>query len=90
MASFTSRSTSAISSLVILRPKEKSKRRRSAVMLEPFWATFVAQHLAQGGVQQVRGGMQTGALLAVIRQTALKALLRARLAGGLMLLEALA
>ena len=40
-------------------------------------------------MQQVRGGMQTGALGAVIRQTALEALFRARLAGGLMLLEAL-
>ena len=37
IASLTRASTSASSSGVTLRPKVKSKRRRSAVMLEPFW-----------------------------------------------------
>ena len=40
MASLTSFSTSAISSLVIGRSNEKSNRSRSSVMLLPFWLTF--------------------------------------------------
>ena len=49
---------------------------------------LVPQHLAQGGVEQVGGGVELGGLLAVVGQTALEALLGARVAGGLVLLEA--
>ena len=50
---------------------------------------FVAEHLSQRGLQQVGGGVQLCGCLAVVGQTALEALLRARVAVFLMLLEAL-
>ena len=50
---------------------------------------FVAQHLPQRGLEQVGGGVQAGGLLTGVGQAALEALFRARVAGFLVLLEAL-
>ena len=58
-------------------------------MLEPFCATSVAQHTAQRRVEQVGRGMQARALGAAVRQTALEALLGARVAALLVLGEVL-
>ena len=50
---------------------------------------FVAEHLSQRSLQQVRRGVQLCGCLAVVGKTALEALLRARMTVFLMLLEAL-
>ena len=50
-------STAASSSGAMGLVCEKSKRSRSGATSEPFCATCVAEHLAQGLVQEVGGGV---------------------------------